>query len=111
MTYEECAAILCATLEIVHAGLDDLGVNVELEARLVENVLLDRVLANEAVHAHFALLTDAVSTVLRLEVHLRVPVAIKDDDRVGRLQVQSETAGTSAQDEHIEILRLVELLQ
>ena len=47
-----------------------------------------------------------------LEVHLRVPVLIKDDDGVGCLQIEAEAAGTCGEEEEEERRpRAVELVQ
>jgi hypothetical protein len=40
-----------------------------------------------------------VSPVLGLEVLMRVPVGVEDDDRVGRLEVESEAARPRGQQE------------
>lgn len=43
---------------------------------------------------------------------MRVPVAVKDDDGVGGLQVEAEAAGSGAEEEDEELRAfLVELLQ
>ena len=47
-----------------------------LLARTLEDVLLHGVLANEAVDAHVRLLADTMRTRHRLEIVLRVPVAL-----------------------------------
>ena len=54
----------------------DQVVHLELLRRALHDDLLHRALCHEAVHRHFALLPDAVRPVDRLQVHLRVPVAI-----------------------------------
>lgn len=49
----------------------------------LEDVLLDRVLGNQTVNVDVTLLTDSVRSRHSLEIVLRVPIAIEDDDRVG----------------------------
>ena len=54
---------------------------------------------------HLVLLSNPVSSCLSLKVVLRIPVAVKNDDGVGRRKVHSKTSGTSWQQE-TEILHL-----
>ena len=65
----------------------------------LEDLLLDRLLDDHPVHRHRLLLADPVRAILRLDVGLRVPVRIEEDDRVGRLQVDAEPAGPRRQEE------------
>ena len=51
------------------------------------------------------LLTDPVSSRLRLQVVLWIPVTVEDDDRVSRCKVYTKTSGTRWQQE-AEILQL-----
>tara|TARA_B100000768_G_C11156957_1_gene322813 strand:- start:56 stop:430 length:375 start_codon:yes stop_codon:yes gene_type:complete len=46
------------------------------------------------------LLPDAVRARHRLQVHLRVPVRVEEDDRVGALQVEAEAAGARGEHEY-----------
>lgn len=55
-------------------------------------------------NVYLVLLSDPVSASLRLQVVLWVPVAVKDDDGVGRRKIDAETAGTCRQQE-TEILK------
>ena len=48
---------------------------------------------------YLVLLSDAMSTGLGLYVVLWVPVTVKDDDRVSRCQVHTQTSGTCRQQE------------
>jgi hypothetical protein len=50
------------------------------------------VLRAEAEHLHRLLLADAVRAVHRLQVHLRVPVAVVEDDDVGSREVDAQAA-------------------
>ena len=52
--------------------------------------LLDRAAAEEAQHEDAPRLADAVRTVRRLQVRLRVPVRVVEDDGVGRGERQAE---------------------
>jgi len=54
------------------------------------------------------LLADSMAAVLRLQVGLRVPVAIVDDDRVSGDQVQPQAGRPRRQQEHKRVLVLVE---
>ena len=52
-----------------------------------------------------------MNSVLSLQIHLRVPVRVKDNDRVSSLQVESQSSSPSTQQKHIELtIRLVEQL-
>ena len=66
---------------------------------LLQNVLLDRLLADQPVNVHVPRLADAVAAVLRLRVHRRVPVRVVKDDRVGARQVDAHAARSSRQNE------------
>lgn len=46
-----------------------------------------------------------MSSVLRLKIHLRVPIAIKKDNSIGSLQIQAQPTSTSAQQKDV-ILRV-----
>jgi hypothetical protein len=61
--------------------------------------LLDRVLGHEAVDHHLVLLADTVGSRESLDVVVRVPIRVVDDDGVGRVQVDAETSGTRGQQE------------
>ena len=53
---------------------------------------LYRPAGGQPVHHHALGLADAVAAVLRLQVHVRVPVAVEDDARVCRHEVDAEPA-------------------
>jgi hypothetical protein len=55
--------------------------------------LFDGVVGDETQDDYLLFLANSVHSVLGLEVHLRVPVGVEDDDRVGRLQVEPQPAG------------------
>mmetsp|Transcript_24257 Transcript_24257/g.71712 ORF Transcript_24257/g.71712 Transcript_24257/m.71712 type:complete len:740 (-) Transcript_24257:1603-3822(-) len=74
------------------ALLDDGVVHLQLLLRALDNLLLDRVLGDEAEDLDLLLLPDPVRAVHRLQVGLRVPVAVEEDDCVGRLEVEPEPA-------------------
>jgi len=96
-------------LIVEHAGLNDLLVNVELVTRTLEHAFLDRVLGDEAEDAHFVALTDAMSAILCLHIALWVPVTVKDDDRIGGLEVGAEASGLGA--EHKDVVDRVGLVE
>ena len=58
------------------ALLNDQGVQAQLHFGALDNALLNRALGNQAEHAHLLLLANAVRSVLRLQIHLRIPVAV-----------------------------------
>mmetsp|Transcript_8503 Transcript_8503/g.28955 ORF Transcript_8503/g.28955 Transcript_8503/m.28955 type:complete len:795 (+) Transcript_8503:410-2794(+) len=79
--------------------LDDHRVEVELALRALNDLLLDGALGDEAVAHDAALLADAVCAVLRLKVHLGVPVRVVEDHRVRRGQVDAEPPGAGGEEE------------
>ena len=109
---EHLLALAARRLLVEHSGLDDFLVDVEFVLGSCQDALLHRVDGQQSQHAHLVLLPDPVRAVLRLQILVRVPVGVEDDDRVGRLQVQTETARARRQDED-EVLRVgrVELLE
>ena len=72
------------------SGLDDEGVHAELDLGFLDDPLLDRVRGDEPEDPDLLLLADPVRAVLRLEVHLRVPVRVVENDDVGRVEVDPE---------------------
>ena len=47
--------------------------------QVVENFFFDRVLSDQAINMHLFLLANAMGSVLRLQIHLRVPVRVEQD--------------------------------
>mmetsp|Transcript_22804 Transcript_22804/g.58024 ORF Transcript_22804/g.58024 Transcript_22804/m.58024 type:complete len:574 (+) Transcript_22804:400-2121(+) len=82
------------------ALLDDQRVQAQLLVRLLNHLLLNRVLNAEAEHLHLLLLADAMRAVHGLQIHLRVPVAVVQNDDVGGGQVDTQAAGARGQQEH-----------
>mmetsp|Transcript_8845 Transcript_8845/g.30409 ORF Transcript_8845/g.30409 Transcript_8845/m.30409 type:complete len:769 (-) Transcript_8845:151-2457(-) len=72
------------------ALLDHERVQLELLVRLLDDLLFDGVLRAEPVHVNLLLLANSVSAVHGLQVHLRVPVRVVQDDDIGGVQVDSE---------------------
>lgn len=62
--------------------------------------LLDRIDSHETQHTHLVLLTNTMSTILSLQVLMRIPIRVEDNDRVGFLQVETETTSTRGQQEN-----------
>lgn len=107
------------------ALLDDELVQTQFDLGPFHNLLLDRVVRDEAEDAHLEPpktspsarkwsaetensvkdgpdlfgLADAMGAVHGLQVHLRVPVRVEEDDDVGRGQVDAEAAGARRQHE------------
>lgn len=91
--------------------LHHLLVDVELVLRSVEQLLFNRADSDEPEDAHLVLLSDPVRSILRLQVLVRVPVAVEQDDCVGALQVEPQP--TCARGQHKKVkgrVRGVELL-
>mmetsp|Transcript_5126 Transcript_5126/g.14693 ORF Transcript_5126/g.14693 Transcript_5126/m.14693 type:complete len:262 (-) Transcript_5126:2360-3145(-) len=74
-------------VRVESSRLDGQEVKVPLLVALAENVLLDGVLADQAVYVDFACLSDPVAPILRLCIHGRVPIGIVEDHRVGPRQI------------------------
>lgn len=71
--------------------------------------LFNGVVGDEAEHYYLFLLTDTVNSVLCLQIHLRVPVGVKDDDSVCSLQIQAQSACSGTQQEDVVLtIRLIE---
>lgn len=103
--------VVCPTL------LDDELVETKLLSRTLKHLFLDRVLRNETEDDNLLLLADTMSckgtasamssrramsmrtSVHRLQVSLRIPVAIEEDDNVRRSQIDAETASARRQEE------------
>lgn len=65
-----------------------------------ENALFNGVLRDEAVDGDLASLAKAVGTVHGLLVNCGIPVAVVEDDRVSRGQVNAQATSTRRQQEH-----------
>ncbi|KAI3476655.1 hypothetical protein L1887_61750 [Cichorium endivia] len=90
------------------ALLDDERLELAFVASALEDLLLHRIRRHESEDQHGLGLADAVNSVLRLQIHLRVPVRVVEDDRVGSDQVDAETTGARAEQEQVaRILALV----
>ena len=81
------------------ARLDDHLVEFESDGLPLKDFLLDCRLSDEPVHIHLLLLADSVSAIHGLEVNLRVPVRVIEDDMVRGHQVKAETSCTSGEHE------------
>lgn len=88
--------------------LDDDFLEAAFAVCFLEQGLLDRALGGETVDDDGAGLTDAVGAVLGLEILLRVPVAVEEDDGVGRGEVDAQPACPCAEEEKFVILAFVE---
>jgi len=87
-------------LVLIAHGAEHSLVQAQLQRGLVEHLALVRVRRDQPVDGHVLLLADAVAARLRLQVILRIPVAVVDDDGVGGRQVDAEAARPRAQQEH-----------
>eukprot|EP00053_Salpingoeca_punica_P017129 m.163900 g.163900 ORF g.163900 m.163900 type:complete len:637 (-) comp17120_c0_seq4:1564-3474(-) len=91
------------------ALLNDEGVEAELHLSLFHNALFDCALGDETENADRLCLADAVGAILSLQISLRIPVAVVEDDDVGSGEVNAETACTGAEheDELLAVGRIV----
>ena len=64
-------------------------VKLHLKSLSLDDLLLNCVLRNEAVHKHFSLLPNPVGSVHSLQINLRVPIGIEQDNMVGTHKVNT----------------------
>lgn len=69
--------------------MDEELVQVHLEASFLQDSFLNRGIRNESQYDNLLLLTYSMSSVLSLEIHLRVPVRVKQNDSVGSLKIEA----------------------
>lgn len=62
--------------------LDDDLVEAQLDLGALNHLFLDRLFGDEAEDAHLLLLANAMGAVLRLQVHLRVPIEGESASRI-----------------------------
>lgn len=79
---------------VEQSRLNDDLIESHLVLRLAKDVLFDLRVGDQPEHPHFVLLADTIGPILRLQVHHRVPVAVKNDDCVGRLKVETQATGS-----------------
>ena len=79
--------------------LDHQLIETQLLRGSLEDALLDRVVCHETVHKNLLLLADAVCSVHGLEVCLRIPVTVEQDDDIGARQVDAQTTGACCKQE------------
>ena len=81
---------------------DDEFLQRELAVCAGEHLTLHRVRRSESKDVHGFRLADAVTTIHRLHVLVRIPVAVVDDHRVGRREVDPQTTRASGEQEDAE---------
>lgn len=81
--------------------LDNQLLEAALPIRLLEECLLDCRGSGKAVHNDRFFLSDPVRAVLRLQVLLRVPVAVEEDDCVSGGKVDTEAARARAEQKQV----------
>ena len=105
---ERDAGLAAATIEsgrrlLAHVVVAAVANDRLLESKLligsIEQVHLVRLARHQAVDAHQLGLSDAMAARLGLQVVLRVPVGVVDDDGVGRRQVDADAARARAEEE------------
>ena len=60
-----------------------------------------------ATTAHLVRLPDTMGAFLGLQILVRIPIGIENDDSVGRLEIEAQVAGAGRQEEKEIIRRLV----
>eukprot|EP00968_Pinguiococcus_pyrenoidosus_P021742 scaffold2908_cov257-Pinguiococcus_pyrenoidosus.AAC.3 len=73
-------------------------IELQLLLRPLDDLLLHGVLRDEPIDVHWLRLSDAVASVLGLQVCLRVPVGVVQDARVSRLEVDTQPTGARAEE-------------
>lgn len=68
---------------------------------VLQNLFLQGTARNDAVDVDYLLLTDTMRAVHGLNVLLRVPVMLDEDDRISTSQVESETTNTGCQEQDV----------
>ena len=104
---EELSPIGSSRFLVKHAGLDDFLVHVQFVPGGGQNSLFDRPDRHQTQNAHFVRLPDTMGAILGLQILVRIPIGIENDDSVGRLEIEAQTAGASRQQEKEIIRRLV----
>ena len=79
--------------------LDHHPIQPQLHRRPLHDLLVDGVLGDHPEHLDLLLLTDSVRPIHGLQVHLRVPVGVKEDDDVGGVEIDAQSAGPRRQHE------------
>ena len=67
------------------------------------NIFFNCLHTNKPQHYNLSFLTDTMSPVLSLQIHLRIPIRVKYDNSVSTLQVKSQSSCTCAQKEDIKL--------
>ena len=66
---------------------------ITFQALLTDDPLIDGIGGDKAIDDDGSLLTDAMSSILRLQIALRIPIRVVDDHRVRRHQIQAQSTG------------------
>mmetsp|Transcript_28554 Transcript_28554/g.80457 ORF Transcript_28554/g.80457 Transcript_28554/m.80457 type:complete len:220 (-) Transcript_28554:2183-2842(-) len=69
-------------------------IQLQLLLRSFDDLFFDGIFADQAVDADGLLLPQSMAAILRLQILLRVPVAVVEDARIGGLQVDPQPAGS-----------------
>ena len=81
-THQELFLLLLRRLVVEPTSLDNLVIDVELVPRAREHGFLNALLRDEPQDTDDLSLTDTMSTILRLEIGMRVPVTVEAGDDV-----------------------------
>ncbi len=87
-------SLIGGSLIVEFTGLNDLAFDLELVLRSSHDGFLDGLLVTRRKIRNLHLLTDTMRSVLSLQILVRIPVGIVDDDGIGGLQVETETTGS-----------------
>src|SRR6266480_3076783 len=79
--------------------LNDELVKTKFLSGTFQDLLFDCVLSDKAVNVHLLVLTDTVSAVHGLQIGLRVPIAVEQNDNVCRREIDTQTTCTGSEKE------------
>lgn len=90
-----------AAVEVIKTSLDEKFVQIHLEASFSKNGFFNGSVGDEPEHNDFFFLADTMRSVLCLQIHLRVPIRVKENDGVGCLKIQPQSSCSCTQQEDI----------
>merc|ERR1719164_402344 len=89
-----------ALLVYKSALLNDNVVQFEFHLGAFDNSFFDCLFCDEPEDLYSFLLTNSVSSVHGLQVHLRIPIGVENDDNVRGHQIDAQTSSSGAQNEN-----------
>ena len=78
--------------------------------RFLQDILLNRLLADQSVNVNIPSLPYSMAAVLRLSIHRRIPIAIVEDNGVRSGQVYTDATASGGQNEAEDLGVVIETL-